>query len=331
MTVSGAVIARSLAVLAIASLGCADDKTCRGVVAIGAQVQKAALLKADGSVWLWHPGAEDPTRKFSAPDATGFANAQLCLRMSDRYVWCDPSYDQITAGRIADLPSVAQLSSWWDEQDESDCAVLQDGSLTCRSSYDSEFGQRAVGIRNVAVGAGHFCAIAMDGTLDCQSEGGSPDWNGAGAGLADVVEVVSAAQPPDSTLRTASGAVWSIHQLGRAYDTPIEQTQIAGIDGTIQQMVGGLGFVCALLSEGEVTCWVAGDATGGEVILQVDTYSARRTPQRIASLPQPATALAAGDLFVCALLRDATVWCWGILGSDGKSGRAKGGFVESCN
>ena len=330
MTARGGLVAGFLAVLAIASLGCGDDKTCRGVVAIGAQVQRAALLKADGSVWTWHPGADDPIRLFSAPDATGFENAQMCLRMSDRYVWCDPSYLGVNA-RIRELPSIAQLSSWWDDQDESDCAVLQDGSLTCQFSSELAFTERAAGIRNVAVGAWHFCAIATDGALVCQPAGpGAGDWSSAGAGLTDVVEVVSYAKPPDSTVRTASGELWSLHQIGVGAEFPVERTQITGIDGAIQQLVGGFDFACALVSEGDVYCWVTGDGTNGDVILQAKSL-ARRVPQKITSLPQPATALAAGQSSVCALLRDTTVWCWGIVFGDGKSGRPEGGYVESCD
>ena len=330
MTARGALLAGSDAMVATASLGCGEDATCRGVVAIGAAMQKAALLKADGSIWTWHPGADDPTRVFSAPDATGFENAQMCLRMSDRYVWCDPSYLAVNS-RVRELPSLAHLSSWWDAPAESDCAVLQDGSLTCTFSTEPTFAERAVGIRNVAVGAWHFCAIATDGALVCQPAGpGAGDWSSAGAGLTDVVEVVSYAKPPDSTVRTASGELWSLHQVGVGAEFPVERTQITGIDGAIQQLVGGFDFACALVSEGDVYCWVVGDGTSGDVILQVKSL-ARRVPQKIASLPQPATALAAGQSSVCALLRDTTVWCWGIVGGDGKSGRPGGGYVEACD
>ena len=93
--------------------------------------------------------------------------------------------------------------------------------------------------------------------------------------------------------------------------------------------IAGYEYSCALRTDGAVFCWAEGTRQNAEVLLQVSDPE-RRVPYRITTLPRPATALAGGDFFVCALLEDTTVWCWGLVGGDHRSGSPRGGFVESC-
>src|SRR3954469_1476911 len=68
-------------------------------------------------------------------------------------------------------------------------------------------------------------------------------------------------------------------------------TPIAGIDGPVTQLIAGLGYACALRTDGAVFCWAEGNRP---------------------------------DAAAVALLRDTSVWCWGVVGGDHRSGSPKG-------
>jgi alpha-tubulin suppressor-like RCC1 family protein len=317
----------------IGSAGCDEDKTCGGVTAIGAQQNSAVLMTDDHSVWGWRPGFRDPVRAFTAPDdVTGFVNAQLCLRYASGAALCDPS---LTSSRLTSLSGAKQFSSWVDtllDGPGSDCAVMQDDSLSCWLPGQTAFTTVWQGIRNVAAGQWHTCAIALDGSLACHASiGGIADWDTARPDLTDVAEVVSLVVPAASELRTTTGEVWSLYQAQIPSEPAdsILQAPITGIDGSIAQLIAGYEYSCALRTDGAVFCWAEGSRQNAEVLLQVSDPE-RRVPYRITTLPRPATALAGGDFFVCALLEDTTVWCWGLVGGDHRSGSPRGGFVESC-
>jgi hypothetical protein len=337
MARGGGVAAALLATLASGQFGCQEDKTCRGVIAIGGQYQTAALLKADGSAWFWQPGFADTTKKFKALDAVGFANAQLCFRYSGGYVACEPSLVGATASQLVVVPNPREVSTWYDSllgMGGSNCAVTQDDALTCMLEYSGEFSERAQGIGNVGVGAGHFCAMTLQGSVLCQADiGAEPTWSSAAADLTGVVEVVSLAESRASVVRTAAGALWSLHEPQTA-DEPvgaISEVPIVGVGGPVSQLVAGESFACALRSDGAVFCWAdGGNRDRAGVVLQVN-HPQNRVVYQITSLPQPAVALAGLDLSVCALLRDTTVWCWGIVGGDHQNGSPKGGRMETCD
>jgi len=326
--------------LLVSQAGCQGDKTCRGVTAIGAQARTAALLKAGGSVWTWEPGDADPTRKATTPDASGFVNAQLCLRRSTGEAWCDTSYAGVEAARLAGLSNLRQVSSWYDSGRDiigSECAVLQDNTLTCNLEGEgaafSQFSQRATGIGNVGVGAGHYCTLTLDGSVVCAPDPqGDPSWSSAAADLTGVENVVSLVRPPVSALSTTGGNLWSLREGQNGEPAGlIYEEQIQGVDGPISQLIAGVGYACALLADGAVFCWAdGGDRQDAGYVVQVNLPE-YRVAHQITALPQPATALAGGDLFVCALLQDTSVWCWGVVGGNQKSGSLKGSFVESCN
>ena len=81
------------------------------------------------------------------------------------------------------------------------------------------------------------------------------------------------------------------------------------------QVSAGDGFTCQLLYNGDVECW--GANTSG----QLGNGSTMRsdTPQEVKGLSGPAKGVSAGTNYVCALLKDKTVQCWGA-GSVGQLG-----------
>lgn len=89
------------------------------------------------------------------------------------------------------------------------------------------------------------------------------------------------------------------------------------------QVVAGLGFSCALLEDGSVTCW--GSNNQGQ-LGNVFTGALHPTPTAIGDggvLPR-FVQIAAGDSFVCAIDAVGTIWCWGA----GESGQLGHGFSD---
>ncbi|WP_394830909.1 hypothetical protein LVJ94_30820 [Pendulispora rubella] len=80
------------------------------------------------------------------------------------------------------------------------------------------------------------------------------------------------------------------------------------------QIVMSINHACALLVDGSVWCWGknfwGGLGSGQSNGATVDPPQSG-TPLRVEGLPLPATSIAVGLGFTCALLSDRTVMCWG--------------------
>lgn len=92
----------------------------------------------------------------------------------------------------------------------------------------------------------------------------------------------------------------------------------AGSLVAVDMAVGG-HHTCALLEDGTIRCWgdgLWGQLGDGSVTPTEDQpgllwYHGRSVPSSPVSLPAQATAVAAGHNHTCALLEDASVYCWG--------------------
>ena len=311
-----------------AMLGCGDDRpACNEVVAVGTYSRWAAVIRRDGSVWTWAPGIyprEPATVALEQSGATGFSNAGMCLKLPTGDVTCPLlSFLETTRQRLG--AQVQELSHWdgLDELDPNMCAVLWDGTLSCNLTGQGVggFAPVAEGIRHASLGSS-LCAITDQGKLSIPWQHSSQeDWSVAAASLTDVVEVVALGNVGLSGCfaRTAAGQIWWIHAIYRTdlnvVPVPIEvvSEQIAGIDGPVSQLVTGRDlsgdFVCALVTDGTVSCWNVG-GSGGLVV--PDEPADASVPQKIPGLPGAATGLAGGTGYACASLQDGTVWCWGL-------------------
>jgi alpha-tubulin suppressor-like RCC1 family protein len=152
-------------------------------------------------------------------------------------------------------------------------------------NFDIELGFGAA--TAISAGAYHTCAVLPDGSVRCWG------WNGYG-------------QLGDSSLPsgdTAPGTIAQIH-----YET-LKATAVAA---------GGF-HTCALLEDGEVSCWGQNDAGQSLVVAYARDPAAPAvyiTPSPIGSRiglgqGRSALALTAGATHSCALLDDFTVKCWG--------------------
>jgi alpha-tubulin suppressor-like RCC1 family protein len=129
----------------------------------------------------------------------------------------------------------------------------------------------------VAVGDGHVCALLADQQITCW---GSDFYGTLGNGPASTGTVTG----PHLAIALPNGA--------RA-----------------RALAAGEQFQCALLEDGQVTCW-GGDADGA---LGNGSYPGVDAPPSPVTLPsgRSANAISAGAKHMCALLDNGQVTCWG--------------------
>ncbi len=134
----------------------------------------------------------------------------------------------------------------------------------------------------VTAGVAHTCALLSDGSVQCW---GLNAYGGLGNGS------------------FTSGSPGGIATPGAVTSLGGSATAIAG---------QGLG-TCALLTNGSVRCWgrdYYGELGNGMYLTSGNQGVA--TPGTVMGLARPATKIAAGYSFACALLDDNTIWCWGM-------------------
>jgi alpha-tubulin suppressor-like RCC1 family protein len=125
--------------------------------------------------------------------------------------------------------------------------------------------------QDVAAGYYFTCAVQSKGSLRCW---GSNDYGQLGGGRASIQA------------------------------TPVP---VADLGAGATQLGAGIQFFCVSKNDGSIWCW------GQEPLAQFGGggLDASLRPVQVTALPRPATWLAGGYGYACALLTDGGVWCWG--------------------
>ena len=168
------------------------------------------------------------------------------------------------------------------------CALLSTGEVRCwgvNDQYQLGAGAPAQsvepvavegltdGIRNLAAGAGHTCAVTANGEVHC--------WGGNAHGELGV---------------------------GLASAAPVAMpSKVQGLPGPMMMVAAGRFHTCAVSPQGGVWCW--GQNENGA--LGDDTSLDRVLPVQPLGLPGPAVALSAGAGGTCAVLASGDAYCWG--------------------
>lgn len=180
---------------------------------------------------------------------------------------------------------------------------------------------------SLAIGHGHSCALLESGRVFCW---GNAAYHAAGAtsavedlGLSGVVEVTSGGGHSCARTDESDGSrvyCWGsnfVGQLGSpgvifTGSMPVEVPGVSASNASVitgRTLVAGGGNTCSIIAGGMVSCW--GDNLYGQLGRGVIPATDEHLPAPVVSLPGPAQALYGGDAFVCALLQDATLYCWG--------------------
>jgi alpha-tubulin suppressor-like RCC1 family protein len=219
------------------------------------------------------------------------------------------------------------------------CALTSAGGVKCWGYH--EFGQlgdgtnitRTVpvdvsgltkGIRTIAVGDLHTCALTSSGGVMCWGDnnlgqlGDGTTINRSTpvdvSGLTNGVKSIVAGAVNTCAL-TASGGVkcwgWknTYAEGGDVMsDKRLTPETINGLTSGVNAIAAGTAHICILTSAGGVKCW--GSNVDGQ--LGDGTTIKRATPVDVSGLTSGVSAIAASGYQTCALTSSSSVKCWGI-------------------
>ncbi|HXF04921.1 MAG TPA: RCC1 repeat-containing protein, partial [Blastocatellia bacterium] len=217
------------------------------------------------------------------------------------------------------------------------CALTRGGGVKCWGSNSSgQLGDGTTtnnnvpvdvvglgsGIRAIAAGGNHTCALTTGGGVKCwgsNSSGQLGDGTTADNsvpvdvhGLESGVVAIAAGWSHTCAL-TAGGGVkcWGRNSFGQLGDgtttsrnVPVD---VSGLGRGIKAITAGGNHTCVLTTGGGVKCW--GSNSSGQ--LGDGTTTNRSAPADVDGLGSGIVAIAAGVYHTCALATDGGVKCWG--------------------
>ena len=304
---------------------------------------------------VWGAVVADPHPLFSSPGqirpaldvAAGLS--YTCAIVSDGQVrcWGDNVWGQLGNGTLINQTSPVPVIGGTDHrlQDARSlsasykhiCALTQAGGVKCWGrNYHGELGDGTTdnrpypvdvwglssGVKQIAAGGFHTCALLETGALKCWGV----NWHGqVGNRLTMTTHLIPVDAVGLSNLKgigagkyhtcviTESGGVQCFGynmfgQLGNGeikMDNPLPQ-DVIGLSSGIASVALGEQHTCALLENGTVKCW-GGNSYGQ---LGDGTTVLRTSPVDVVGLTD-VVALSAGAFYTCAKTRAGEMKCWG--------------------
>lgn len=197
---------------------------------------------------------------------------------------------------------------------------LGDGTRTDRSAPVDVSGL-ATGVRSIAAGNGHTCAVTSVGGVTCWGDGQADDPSVFHASVPNAVqELASGVQAVTASLdgTCALMADGDVICWGPNYGPPSaggpSDERFRAIDLSSFPSVGAItsgdSHACALTELGRVACW------GGNSYGQLGHFevSLSATPREVLGLDGNLVAIASGGLHSCAMALGGRVQCWGFNG-----------------
>ncbi|MDI1430884.1 RCC1 domain-containing protein [Polyangium sorediatum] len=191
-------------------------------------------------------------------------------------------------------------------------------------------GKACVGIRQIAAGGAHTCALFEDGSARCFGAAGVRRGAYGAPPVPGVVGAVELALGgAHACARRADGTAlcWGHNAFGQVgdgtTDGPRPPTQVLGLAGATA-IAAGAAHTCAIVGGGKVVCWGRGDRgqlgakppgpagkpPATEVPSPLPASPGGRAPSAVAGL-FGATKIALGGRHACALGPGGLVACWG--------------------
>ncbi|MDB4602745.1 hypothetical protein OAH71_02415 [Euryarchaeota archaeon] len=218
-----------------------------------------------------------------------------------------------------------------------------EGQISCTVSSPGYYSEGTVifHVDAVTAGDGQTCILSFN-DIYCWGENPlTPDLTYINNGIDSIEPLFSSLGSSVTKFSTGQGfgcaiiengsvACWGGNSFGQLGDgttnnsiTPVF-TESFGSGRTAVEISAGSTHACALLDDGNVSCW--GRNTNGR--LGDGTYTDRDTPTLTEPLPNnsSAVAISAGGGHTCAILDNGSVSCWGGGGQGQMGNGASGGF-----
>jgi len=230
----------------------------------------------------------------------------------------------IAAGndRTCTIDSSGAARCWGDNSD----GALGNGETLVRSLPTAVPGLSS-GVKAIAAGAFHACAVTAASGLVCWGHNGQGqlgngtevDSSGPAPveGLSSGVKAVAAGDEHTCAL-TLAGAVlcWGDGydgQLGNGSEGMVSSVPVpvAGLSSGVVAIATGGFHTCALTAAGAMLCWGANDY--GQ-LGNGSSQLAISTPVPVSGFASSVTAITAGERHTCALNSSGTAFCWGFNG-----------------
>ncbi|RIJ67837.1 chromosome condensation regulator RCC1 [Nakamurella silvestris] len=367
VAVGAAIVAASLVIPALYDPGSSSDwSPVPPTLVASGQAHTCAVSGSKGLLcWGWnHVGQlgigtkDDATRPVAVSLPEGVksvvsGNEFTCALLNSRGVWCwgenlEGQLGTGMAGRElrSDHPQavqglsmgIASLAAGYSHA----CAVTSAGGLFCwgannagqvgngtrtDTSEPTAVTGLSSGVRQVAAGVNHTCALLIDNRVQCwgdlDSEGEASGYTSPRTigGLPGQPVGIAAGRYGTCVLSAdATVYCWGWNPADPLLRAGQSQTPspISGLSGNVQRIAIGDGAACAILTDRTVRCW--GSNENGE--LGDGTTTQRVFPTVVVGL-QNVVDIAPGTGHTCALTADSSVYCWGS-NSSGQLGAAVG-------
>ncbi|MCE1174657.1 MAG: putative Ig domain-containing protein, partial [Propionibacteriales bacterium] len=198
---------------------------------------------------------------------------------------------------------------------------LGDGTTTNRSTPVDVVGLTS-GVKAVATGSNHACAITSSGGVECwgvntygqlgiSTTTTSSNTPVAVAGLTDVTAITAGVSYTCALTSTGGVKCWGFNTYGQlgngsttSSSTPVD---VSGLTTGVTSVTAGARHACVITSTGAAMCW--GQNTYGA--LGTGNTTDATTPTSVPGLTSGVAAITAGAYHTCAITSSGGAQCWG--------------------
>ena len=223
--------------------------------------------------------------------------------------------------------------------------ALGNGSFASSQLTPVEITVLGGNVAHVSAGSMTTCAVRQGGTLWCwggNSSGQVGDGTTAGdevvgnqpfriwpkqVALSNVVKSAAGGRHTCAVDGTGALYCWGHNIAGQLGDTPARTppcfcsptpTRVVALGNIVADVAVGEGHTCAVTTDGRAWCWgqndyaQLGQGTAGGPGCNINAPPCRASPVQVSALGNNAAQIATGYYHACALLKDGTLWCWGL-------------------